>query len=253
VTKKRGDLDELEPELQALVRPGPLTRRMPPELRGRVLARARETAAGKGLAPPAPLRDPPALSLVPSPLPSAPPALSLVAAPPAVARPSGRARIRVAFAAAAMVAAVALGAVAARAIGLGQAALRPVRPLVISAAAPEPGTAWLLPERVVIPPLPAAAPPRRLGRRDRLAAELALLARAQAAYTRHDYAAALASVAEHARRFPRGPLAEEREALRVRSLAAAGHVGEARWAAARFATRFPRSVLLPRVDPGDAE
>ena len=51
------------------------------------------------------------------------------------------------------------------------------------------------------------------------AAELALLQRAQVAYAGRDFPGALALVAEHARQFPNGRLAEEREALRVRSLA----------------------------------
>jgi hypothetical protein len=79
------------------------------------------------------------------------------------------------------------------------------------------------------------------------AAELGLLQRAQVAYAERDFAGALALVVEHARRFPNGRLAEEREALRVRSLARAGRNEEARRAASTFSARFPRSVLLPRL------
>jgi len=79
------------------------------------------------------------------------------------------------------------------------------------------------------------------------AAELNLLARAQVAYAAREFANALALVAEHGRRFPNGRLAEEREGLRVRSLAGAGRTEEARRAAAAFAGRFPRSILLPRL------
>ena len=53
-------------------------------------------------------------------------------------------------------------------------------------------------------------------------AELELLQRAQTAYTRHEFSGALTLLAEHARRFPRGHLAEERDALRVRCLLGAG-------------------------------
>ncbi|MBN1607232.1 MAG: hypothetical protein JW940_11410 [Polyangiaceae bacterium] len=77
------------------------------------------------------------------------------------------------------------------------------------------------------------------------AAELELLQRAQTAYAGRDFAGALALVAEHNRRFPSGRLAEEREALRVRSLASFGRGDEAARAATAFAQRFPRSVLLP--------
>lgn len=82
--------------------------------------------------------------------------------------------------------------------------------------------------------------------RESYAAELALLQRAQIAYAGRDYVDALALAAEHGRRFPNGRLAEEREALRVRALTRAGRTDEAERAAAAFAERFPRSVLLPR-------
>ena len=110
----------------------------------------------------------------------------------------------------------------------------------------------------VPPSSPMAAPhptftakSQRFGRpataRESYAAELDLLARAQVACTAREFADALALVAEHGRRFPSGRLAEEREGLRVRALAGAGRTEEARRAAAAFAGRFPRSILLPRL------
>jgi len=78
-------------------------------------------------------------------------------------------------------------------------------------------------------------------------AELTLLLRANQAMNRDDFAGALAAVAEHARRFRNGRLVEEREALRVQSLAGLGLQEEARRAAAQFHARFPRSVLLSTV------
>jgi len=74
-------------------------------------------------------------------------------------------------------------------------------------------------------------------------AELECLQRALTSFVGHDFDGALATLMEHARRFPRGWLAEEREALRVRSLAGAGRTDEARAAAAEFGARFPHSVL----------
>ena len=62
----------------------------------------------------------------------------------------------------------------------------------------------------------APRPARGPATQTKFTAELELLQRAQAAYTRRDFSGALALVAEHARRFPNGRLAEEREALRVR-------------------------------------
>jgi hypothetical protein len=93
---------------------------------------------------------------------------------------------------------------------------------------------------------PSTAPAASTGG-DALAAELDLLRRARGAYRARDFSGALLLLAEHDRRFPQGHLAEEREALHVRSLAGAGRADEARQAAAAFAARFPRSVLLSRV------
>ena len=83
--------------------------------------------------------------------------------------------------------------------------------------------------------------------------ELELLQRAQAAYTRHEFSSALTLLDDHSRRFPRGHLAEERDALRVRCLLGAGRGGEAHRAAVAFGIRFPRSVLLPRVDSAERD
>jgi hypothetical protein len=81
-----------------------------------------------------------------------------------------------------------------------------------------------------------------------VSAELNLLSRAQAAYTRGDFSRALTLIAEHGRRFPNGHLAEEREALRIRSLARSGHADQSGRAEAAFTQRFPRSVLLKHAE-----
>ena len=96
-------------------------------------------------------------------------------------------------------------------------------------------------------PAPTLGPPA-LSRADAARAELRLLRQARAAVAREDYAAALPPIAEHARQFKDGRLTEEREALRVKTLAGLGRSEEARRAAAAFRTRFPRSVLLPAVN-----
>jgi len=98
---------------------------------------------------------------------------------------------------------------------------------------------------------PAAHPRRAVAERDLVADELALLQRAQTAYARQNCTRALLLLGEHARRFPQSRLAEERDALRVRSLGCAGRPDEERRAAAGFAARFPRSVLLPRGSDGE--
>ena len=112
--------------------------------------------------------------------------------------------------------------------------------------APEPVMPSLAnPQPKSLPRVPRS--PRPATPQESYAAELDLLQRAQAAYAEREFSGALVLVAEHARRFPNGRLAEEREALRVRSLARSEHAEEAHRAAEAFANRFPRSVLMPRL------
>ena len=78
--------------------------------------------------------------------------------------------------------------------------------------------------------------------------EVRLLEEAWVALEREEFAAALAAIVEHARRFRNGRLTEEREALRVRALSGLGLRDEVRRAAAEFGARFPLSPLLPAVN-----
>ena len=73
--------------------------------------------------------------------------------------------------------------------------------------------------------------------------ELQLLRAARQRATRGDFEGALAVIAKHVRRFRNGGLVEEREALRVKSLAGLGRHEEAQRAAAEFHARFPHSVF----------
>jgi hypothetical protein len=77
--------------------------------------------------------------------------------------------------------------------------------------------------------------------------ELRLLELARAKLANDDFAAALSPLAEHARRFRQGRLAEEREALRLRALSGLGRREEVRRGAAAFEARFPRSPLVPVI------
>jgi hypothetical protein len=79
-------------------------------------------------------------------------------------------------------------------------------------------------------------------------AELQLLRTARQDVTNGEYAEALAVIGEHSRRFRNGGLVEEREALRVKSLAGLGRWDEAQRAAAELQARFPRSVFLPTFE-----
>jgi outer membrane protein assembly factor BamD (BamD/ComL family) len=71
---------------------------------------------------------------------------------------------------------------------------------------------------------------------------------ARRAFGLGDYAKALQALQAHFRRFPTSVLAEEREALEIKTLAASGRVAEARSRAARFAARFPQSLFLRSID-----
>jgi hypothetical protein len=98
-----------------------------------------------------------------------------------------------------------------------------------------------------LPAVVSVAAPTASPRIDQGRSELRLLRQARAAVAREDYAAALPPIAEHARRFKGGRLAEEREALRVKALVGVGRIDEAQRAAADFRLRFARSVLLSVV------
>lgn len=59
---------------------------------------------------------------------------------------------------------------------------------------------------------------------------------------------ALALAGEHARRFPRGMLAQEREVLAIEALARLGRRDAAQQRARRFHARWPGSSHARRVD-----
>jgi hypothetical protein len=218
---------DFDSDLEALVEAGKLVPSLPDVVRARALARARATVAAE------PFRS------------------------EQVAGPHRRVRT---LALAASVAVAVAGASAWAALSLRGDRRGDARPPAAApAVAPPPIEASEASEAPKAPPLPAVAalapstPAPRPHRavhsptaRESYAAELALLKRAQVAYAEGDDPEALALVAEHGRRFPSGRLAEEREALRVRTLTRTGRTEDARQAAAAFAVRFPRSVLLPR-------
>ena len=216
------------PELAALLEQGRVHRRVPASVRARILARARESASG-----PAESVEPRAEAVVPS------------------SPTRGGRRWQVPFAA--TVALIAGGALASGAVlAYRFGSPRPVVLAESAAVGPPPThpTAYTPSLPLDSQPSPAPTPSRRArsaNPRESYAAELQLLNRSQAAFARGNLSGALVLLAEHARRFPRGRLAEEREAVRVRSLAGLGLTIEARRAATMFANRFPHSALLPRV------
>jgi len=88
---------------------------------------------------------------------------------------------------------------------------------------------------------------KRAARDTSLAAERRLLDAARAALVGGDTALGMDKLARHTRQFPRGALAEEREALSVDALVAAGRYEEARRRADTFRVRYPGSLFAPSV------
>ena len=216
----------MDPELRAFLRPIGTRRRAPADVRQRALARARAITTAGGV-----------ISR------SARPAPSLV-----VRRRRPLLRLALACSVLALGGIAAFAAIRGRAVHdlqpgpPGRAKASPAVPLEQLAPVQEPSR----PSMQALPQGPDRAAPADVGR-NALAVEMDLLRRARGAYGRREFSRALMFVAEHARRFPQGHLAEEREALRVDSLSGAGRTAEARRAAEAFAIRFPRSVLRSQV------
>jgi hypothetical protein len=81
-----------------------------------------------------------------------------------------------------------------------------------------------------------------------LGPEQALLDVARSALARGRADEALTPLDQHARRYPKGVLVEEREALAVNTLVTLGRYDEARERSARFLRRYPKSLLRPSVE-----
>lgn len=78
--------------------------------------------------------------------------------------------------------------------------------------------------------------------------EQALIDTARAALARGRAADALTATNEHAKRFPRGRLVEEREALAIQALALSGDRTEATARASRFKRSFPNSIFVSAIN-----
>jgi hypothetical protein len=102
------------------------------------------------------------------------------------------------------------------------------------------------PEPEIDPPPPIKRAPRPPAA-DTLAAERALLAKANAAMRAGDADGALAILAEHQQRFPRGVLIEERSAAKVLALCAANRPADGTKARDAVLARWPHSVHATRV------
>jgi hypothetical protein len=124
----------------------------------------------------------------------------------------------------------------------------PVAPVVV----PEPPPPPVEPVKVVVPPLPKPVTPvvevpakPASGRDVSLSVERALLEVARAAMAKGDLPATFTALEKHQHDFANGRLAEEREALFIQALHAAGREAEAATRTERFNKQFPDSLLAP--------
>ena len=78
--------------------------------------------------------------------------------------------------------------------------------------------------------------------------ERALLDAARRALAAGEPQKCLTELGKHARAFPSGKLAEEREAMTINALVGVGRYAQAREKAAIFSRRYPRSFLTPSVE-----
>ena len=98
------------------------------------------------------------------------------------------------------------------------------------------------------PPAAQSAKPEKKAIDSSLAAERRLIDAARAALVAGDSSTGLERLARHAAQFPRGALAEERSALTVDALVAAGRYDEAKRRAEAFRVRYPGSIFAPSVE-----
>jgi hypothetical protein len=125
-------------------------------------------------------------------------------------------------------------------------------PTEVVTAAPSPPAPVTPPPVLLAPPAAVVAPaptPRRpvVNAEDPMLAELRAVQTAQRALARRDGVTALRTLAALDRAQPQGNLREERDALRVLALCAAGRADEARAAADVFLSRHPGSPQATRV------
>lgn len=171
---------------------------------------------------------------------------------------AGLSGIKLAAIGAASIAVVAGGVIATRSSAPPPSPVVSVAPPVVtpsvSAPADRESPAPLASVSVAAPPASAAPPSVPVRPRasdtapfDDPDAEVKLLQRAQDAL-RSRPAEALALADSHARRAPRGLLAEEREVIAIDALVRLGRTTEARSRAARFRSTWPGSSHLTRVD-----
>lgn len=126
----------------------------------------------------------------------------------------------------------------------------PERLAPTAAVTTDAGTAVDISSLPLVKPTVATAPPEiaSAATKDPLGAERTLIDVARTASSRGKMTEAMAALDEHAARFPRGALSEEREGLRIQLLLAQGRTADARARATSFRKNFPTSLMLPAID-----
>jgi len=139
----------------------------------------------------------------------------------------------------------------------GSPAPKVLAPIVETSVSPvaAPGESSALPVASAPPSAASTAPPPSRGalasarpKADALPDEAALLRDAREALRDGDPARALTLLDQHAKRFPDGTFAQERDVMRVDALMAEGKTGEAKDAARAFLARHPESAHRPRLE-----
>jgi hypothetical protein len=107
-----------------------------------------------------------------------------------------------------------------------------------------------LPKRAASAPMPVEVQPAAAveSHQASLREQQALLDQARLALGHGQPDRCLAALGTHRSRFPTSLLAEERDALTIKALAASGNLAAAREQATAFLTRYPRSLLLPSIE-----
>jgi hypothetical protein len=106
----------------------------------------------------------------------------------------------------------------------------------------------LSPELAPEPPGASSLEPQDLSRQSGLREQQALLDRARLALANGQHELCLAAIATHQSRFPQSLLAEERDALTIKALAASGDLSSARERRVAFLANYPRSLLIPSLE-----
>ncbi|MGQ0506919.1 MAG: tetratricopeptide repeat protein [Myxococcaceae bacterium] len=123
-------------------------------------------------------------------------------------------------------------------------------PAVVPAPVAMPEPVRSAPRPVVtepIRPAPVISSPA-VDRDSALASERAVLEIARTSLSRQKPEDALEALARYSRKFPKGQLSEEANALHVQALVGAGHFDDAKDAAKAFKDKYRSSLLAPAVD-----